>query len=181
MDNGLLNHDLKHCPNCKSFFSQIKRHFDYLFDQYSFQLVYCEDSEQFPICLVVLESADCRLRFISDREVPEFSIGTKSARITWEDSDRGTVHGWYGLNALADFLEKRTIHAPFLEQRKVGYLTREEHLVRISDLLRPRCDLVFEFMRQEVFEQRWEEFANFLVERRKETLEQIRRRYPGQL
>jgi poly(3-hydroxyalkanoate) synthetase len=121
------------------------------------------------------------VRFVVDRGIPEIAIGTKSARITWENPGEGAVEGWQDLVALVDFLEAREIRAPLLDREGAVAQTLEEHLARISDLLQPHCDAVFEFVRSAMFEQRRAEFARFLENRNEEILRQIRERFPGQV
>ena len=173
--------DLERCPYCRRFFAQIEAQLAFLFDQYGFRLIHCEGAAQFPVCLVVLESADCRVRFVVDRGIPEIAIGTKSARITWENPGEGAVEGWQDLVALVDFLEAREIRAPLLDREGAVAQTLEEHLARISDLLQPHCDAIFEFMGSALSEQRRAECARFLESRNEEILRQIRERYPGQV
>jgi hypothetical protein len=168
---------------CRQFHHDIQRHFDDLFDRYSFELIHREEEVDAPFCLLVFQSSDCRLRFILDRGIPELSIGPRAAPVTRRKREEDLEAEWYDLSTLIDFLTQRAIRAPFLERnsRDSRSLSLDEHLEHISDRLRPHCDAILQFMRRDTFEQRREEFADFLKKREQEVLRQIREAYPDQL
>lgn len=168
---------------CRQFHHAVRKHFEYLFDAYPFELVHCEDEEDVPFCLLVFASPGCRLRFIYDRGILELHIGPRVAHATRRGREKSIETEWYDLSTLIDFLTQRPIRAPFLERspRNWRSLSLDEHLEHISDRLKPHCDTILQFMKQDVFEQRRAEFADFLEKREQEVLRQIREAYPGQL
>lgn len=148
---------------CDEFVQKIKQHFDYLFTEHGFLVVWSASDRSGEKCLVVLESPACRLKFYYDRGMVETLIGTSSAPIEWSDSCAGTRH-WFQLRGVIDFI-KQTPALTSEEARELGYaffrMSTDELLANTSEILRPVCDQAMGLFREEIFRGRQSEFEQF--------------------
>ena len=165
--NGLSGVDIERYPYCMELYGYVREFFDYLFDQYGFDLIYWEGRKAAPVCLLVLASLDCRSRFTFDRGVPQLSYGTQAAPITWHGYGKGEETVWYGLSLLLDFLENRPIRGLTPDVRDMKTVS---DLRRISSQLKPHCDDLLHLMERDVPTVRQEESADYIENRREETL-----------
>lgn len=148
---------------CIEFLDNIEQQFSYLFTQYGFLVALHAAGHSGEKCLVVLESANCRLKFFYDRGTVETVIGTIHAPMDWADSCDG-VRYWYSLKGVIDFVNK-TPALTAEEARELGYalfrMSTDELLANTSELLRPACERVFELFREDTFRSRQLEFEQF--------------------
>lgn len=150
-------------PACMEFLNKIEQQFSYLFTRYGFLVARTAIGHSDEKCLVVLESAKCRLKFFYDRGFVETFVGTSAAPMDWADT-YDSVRYWYSLKGVVDFVSNAPMLTPE-KARELGYtlfsMTTDELLAYTSDLLRPVCEPVFELFREETFRNRQSEFERF--------------------
>lgn len=148
---------------CQQFLDQIARSFDYLFDRHGFKVIHSKDVWNGERCLVILESADCRLRFIYDRGTVEAAVGSLDAPAGWSDCDESVIQ-WYALRSVIDFVQGHGKRSPD-ELRKLGLalfaMSTDEHLADLSGLLQPVCETVFQLFRKGVASERRQALDTF--------------------
>lgn len=153
------------------FLEQIRRHFVYLFDPYGFEMVHCERPEP-GRHLIILESDDCRIRFIQNLWDLEMAIGPRSAPIRWSDSVEEARY-WYSVTEVSNFLENN--HYVDIEEllQDRPFLTADQKLAKLSGEVKPLIDRIQVLFRESVFEQKRYELDRFLLQRRQEVRRQL--------
>lgn len=156
---------------CAEFLEQIRRHFIYLFDSYGFEMVHCERPEP-GRHLIILESDDCRIRFIQNLWDQEMAVGPRSAPISWSDSVE-EVRYWYSVMEISNFLEnKEYVDIEELLQDR-PFLTADQKIAYLSREVKPLIDRIRVLFRESVFEQKRNKFDRFLLQRRQEVRKQL--------
>jgi hypothetical protein len=178
-NKNFLEVKFKDAPLCQNLWAALQEPFAFLFERYGFRLVHHEEGLR-DACLLVLESAQCRGRFTQERGLAQLSIGTKAAKLNWDEAGHGGAQGWYDLDSLLDFVTGRPIEAPMLK-RIPGDLTSDGHLARLAGELEPHSKAIFELMAELAFAEREPELTAFLKNRREAILGQIRKHYGGRV
>ena len=70
---------------CDEFLQQVKHHFRYLFEDYDFEVIHREKASRPDYCLIILQSADCRIKFYRTWEEANVLFGTLAAPLTWQN------------------------------------------------------------------------------------------------
>ncbi len=164
---------------CVEFLKEVKRHFAYLFDQYGFVVVHCEDAPGGGRHLIVLESEDCRIRFIQNRWDIYVEVGTKASPIGWQDVVEGTKY-WYDIGGVLNFLEREALHIDKLLQEQ-PFLNVEQQLKELARRLRPACEQLIALCRQDVFEGWQHDYHKFQREREEEFRKQYEEWQTGRI
>ncbi len=133
---------------CKRFFWQIKKHFDYLFDQCGFSVVHEDgDGEH---CLIVIQSGSCQMEFLYDKGIVEISVGTSQRR--------------YYIFWVIKFVKGK--QRPTLEEidriMELFWSGRTDDGLRtVSKMLKPVCREVVELFQEKTFSKRQNELDEF--------------------
>ena len=150
---------------CAQYLEQIRRYFNYLFDQYGFQVAHCEDAPGEARHLVVLESEACRIKFIQNRWDIYVEVGTLAAPIGWQDVAPGQgIRYWYDIGSVLDFLERKPLDINELSQDQ-PVLTVDQQLAELATALQPVCDQLMALFREDTFERWQREYQEFKRER----------------
>ena len=136
---------------------QIKRSFDFLFEEYGFKVIHASDTTYGPRCLIAAESKDFRVRFTSEYGSIGLDIGRLNAAPTGGDGPQGQRE-WFPLRAVVYFLQGKAW--PTLEEsRKVGEeladLSRDEYVAYQASQLRPLCRKVCQLFSIDAPPDRW--------------------------
>lgn len=132
---------------------QVRQRFFYLFDQYGFAVIHEEHhSQNDDHAIIVLESPDCRIRILLEREQVLIDIGPLSAPEDWSTS---APNDWFGLTYVTGFLSNGTDRWEYAKPETAldRNLRIDQQLVKLANRLRPYCDLIFSAFRPEAFEQ----------------------------
>lgn len=135
------------------FVSQVGHHFGYLFDRYGFEVLHCEDATTDGRSLVVIESSDCRFRFLHNRGDVEISVGAHSAPISWQDTSESGIRQWYSIKLVLDFIMQRTVDLQEIRQqgREMFSMPTEELLSWWADKLERYCGHVVQLFQDDAF------------------------------
>ena len=106
---------------CKKLAESIEKNFHFLFRKYGFKLIHRDhgvDDIKGDMCLIVLESPDCRIKFVSENtntDLTEFHVflGKHTNSINW-DVDIMNYDGWQHLTDVLDYIEK----VPLLDEKE---------------------------------------------------------------
>jgi|GEM_PF-1049863 len=153
---------------CVDFLKQIKHYFSYLFYLYGFEVVHSESAKSGENCLIVLQSNNCRIKFYRTQGEVNLLFGTLLAQIGWENVVDGVRH-WYYARSVMDFIEKKLLDVKELLQRIGGTVrTEDQQMAELSPRLKPLCNLVIQFFKEDTFEQRCQEYEKFEQEQNEE-------------
>lgn len=127
----------------------ITQHFRDLIDNYGFKIIHEEDVSG-EHGLIVLESADCRLRFIYDRGAVEPDIGSLDARIGWTHGPAG-ADDWFDVYTVTEFVEGRKPSAEEISThgRALFSMSTDERIADLASSLRPVAEHVFRLFRKD--------------------------------
>ncbi len=168
---------------CAEFLEQIRRYYDYLFDQYGFTVVQTWESRERDYCLVILKSDGGLLRFEKDLNSVEILLGPPDAPLGFERVVHGTRY-WYSLRPLLEFLKGEPAELKEILRRVESFSSVEEQLEELSEMLKPACEQLLALFRGDAFKQLQQEFERFGEEQEKrfrEQYEQSRRSKDGSL
>lgn len=121
---------------------QIRKYFGYLFDEYGFNVVAETHFESFGNWVVVLQSDDCRIRIIQDREEISVALGPLWSIPGWQAGP------WYDLAVITAFLTQGN---STVEYRST---TTDRQLEQLAEVLHSRYDQIRELFQGETFRQR---------------------------
>ncbi len=127
----------------------ITEHFGYLFERYAFEVTYRSEASS-AHNLVVLGSARCQLKFISEFGTVEVLAGPIDAKPGW-DNGRSSIANWYALWKVIDFVHGRPNRSmsELEELHRLLWDKTTEGVVKFyADLLRPDCDAVCELFQE---------------------------------
>ena len=72
--------------NCFQFIGSVNQYFGYLFDEHNFEVMHTAEECLGELCLIILESPSCRMRFTQDKGSFEAAVGDIDAiRIDLEE------------------------------------------------------------------------------------------------
>ena len=128
----------------------IKQNFDYLFERFGFEVTYKGEASS-AHDLVVLGSAKCQLKFISEFGTVEVLVGPNDAKPGW-DNGRSSTANWYALWKVIDFVLGRPNRSMAELEELHGLLwgkSTEAAVKFYADLLRSVCDAVCELFQGE--------------------------------
>ena len=145
---------------CSEVLDQIKRAFDFLFEEYGFEVIHASDATYGPRCLIVAGSKDFRVRFTSEFGSVGLDIGRLSAAPTWGDGPQGQRE-WFPLRAVVYFLQGRgwpTLEESHKSGEEIANLSRDEYLAYLAGQLRPLCREVYQLFSMDAPPDRWSAF-----------------------
>src|ERR1035437_1644293 len=148
----------------EEFLRGIESCFPYLFERSRFVATVCEDQRHGEFCLVILQSAGCKVKFYSERGTPEIFFGTLDAPSNWEfKSDVRT--GWYTVAPIIVFLSIKfpDLAAPWPD-RKVEPTTNEI-LLDYSARIRPFAEEVIAAFTANLDVMWWGDYQRWLESR----------------
>jgi len=90
---------------CEEFLALLDKHFRILFDEFGLEIIDVRDDRMGEHCLAILQSADCRLRFTSDKGFIEISLGPTTSPITWADDPDGR-RVWFPIHGIAELVNE---------------------------------------------------------------------------
>jgi len=140
---------------------QVKQRFSYLFDQYGFSVIHEEYHGQNGCnAIVVLESPDCRIRVLLEREQVLVDIGPLSAPVDWSTP---APNDWFGLTYVTGFLSNGTDQWEYVipDTALDRSLRIDQQLVSLAEKVRPCCDLIVHIFRSEAYEQTQRELIDY--------------------
>jgi len=145
---------------CSEVLDLVKRSFDFLFEEYGFKVIHARNATYGPRCLIVAESSDCRVRFISEFGSVGLDIGRLYAAPTWGDGPQGQRE-WFPLRAVVYFLRGKGW--PKLEESRklaeeLGDMSRDEYVGYEASQLRPLCRDVFQLFSKDAPPDCWRAF-----------------------
>jgi len=145
---------------CQKYYEQFKRHFGWLFDEYSFTVVHVEDRSSM-YCNFILQSGDCRVSVEFDRGGLAMEIAMVPKAIASAKFIPGLK--WYGIPEVLDFLEGRSPDYLWIEERAQGAVgvSLEEKLADEAQEYRSSWPQIMEFFEEDEFERRRDEFERF--------------------
>lgn len=130
------------CEKCEYFVTALKKPYAYLFDKNGFKMVHCAEARQGDYCMVVFESAQCRIKFEIEQGVPTCYLGTLESPTTW-GNEVNNVRVWYVADSVLDFIEKKPLApAGQLFPRSEKPPTLDDMLSRDSGRLHKHLDQV---------------------------------------
>jgi hypothetical protein len=135
---------------CKDFIKLIKKHFEYLFKEYKFDVVHSSSARGGEHCLVVLESKDCRIKFYRSQGEVNILFGTLLSPIGWEDVINKYRY-WYYASAIINFITKTPVGTANIFSKVHASRTEEEQIKELSEKLYPICEDVIQLFRQDNF------------------------------
>ncbi len=148
-----------HSEGCREFLALIEEHFRYLFGNYDFEIIDSRDVAMGEHCLVILQSRDCRFKFISDQGSVEISVGPLSTPISWEDNPDGRI-AWFPIDGIPPIIQEQPSLAPE-EQRKLGEayfsMSTSELMRTLSATFKPLMGEIVTLFRDDVFRERQHE------------------------
>lgn len=139
--------------NQSSFARQIIYRFGYLFDDYGFSVVHEEDhSQSGHNAIVVLESPDCRIRVLQEREQILVDVGPLIAPEDWSTPAPDL---WFGLTYVTGFLSDGYDQWEYeYPDTSVDHDSRvDRQLIRLAHILLPYCSQIVRLFRSENFAQ----------------------------
>jgi hypothetical protein len=137
--------------HCALFEDAVRRYFPYLFQEWGFVPIYRnERMHNDPHCLLIAQSALCRVKFYRGQGEANLMIGPLQAPLSWADSDQG-VEYWYYLRGLLNFLAQAPVDIVELYRERPSFPTDEEQLAELSGMLEPRCDEVLKLFAPDQF------------------------------
>jgi hypothetical protein len=131
---------------CKWFLERVQIHFNYLFEKYGFRIIFTEDDHLGEHCLIVIESAHCRVRYIFDRGSLEVSVGALSSSPGWHDFDNGELK-WFSMREVIEYINgqpRRTSEELYELGEVLFAMTVDEHLEWLAKSMRPIYSNVIE-------------------------------------
>lgn len=136
------------------FVSEIRHRFGYLFDHHGFEVIHCEDATTDGRSLVVIESSDCRFRFLFNRGDVEISVGPHWAPVSWQDASESGIRQWYSIKLALDFIMQQTVDLQEIRQqgRAMFSMSTEELLSWWADKLERYCGHVVQLFREDTFD-----------------------------
>lgn len=153
---------------------QVKWRFSYLFDNYGFAVIHEEyHGQSSGNAIVVLESPDCRIRVLLEREQVLVDVGPLTAPEDWSTP---APNDWFGLTYITGFLSKGAdqweyaIPKTALDQD----LRIDQQLIKLADKLHPYCGLIVRMFRPEAYEQTQRELIDYQAQQVKAWLRQYR-------
>lgn len=120
---------------------QIRKYFDYLFDANGFEVISESYFQSFGNWVVVLQSDDCRIRFLQDREEVSIAVGPVWSPPGWNAGP------WFDLSIVIAFL---TREKEILE-RRLG--NTDQQIEYLADTFRSYLDQICELFREDTFRQ----------------------------
>jgi hypothetical protein len=120
---------------------QIRKYFDYLFDANGFEVISETYFQSFGNWVVVLQSDDCRIRFLQDRGEVSIAVGPVWSPPSWNAGP------WFDLSIVIAFL---TPKKEILE-RRLG--NTDQQIEYLADTFRTYCDQICELFREDTFRQ----------------------------
>lgn len=148
---------------CAEVLDLIQRSFDFLFEEYGFRLIHASDASYGPRCLVVAESKDCRVRFVSEFGSVEVDIGRLDAAPAWGDGPQGRRE-WFPLRAVLYFLQGKawpTLEESRKDGQRLASLSRDEYVAYLANQLRPVCREVCQLFSKDAPQERWRAFEAY--------------------
>lgn len=159
------------------FLGEVRHHFGYLFDRYGFEEVHGENASTSGRHLIVIESSDCRFRFVFNRGDVEITIGTNSASLGWQDTSQSDIgiREWYPIQLIHDFINQKTVDLEAIRQqgRIMFTMSPEELLSYWARSLEPICSRVVQLFRRDVFETTQTEIEQYAQEQAQILMKQI--------
>ena len=162
-----------------TFAEAISKTFGFLFTDFGFAVVHQEDSWG-EHGLVVLESKDCRVKFVFDRGAVQIFLGRKDAAPTWSDGS-GARKAWFYLQGVVDFLEgrpKRSLAQLLTEGEQQKGLSEGDDLAQAAELLRPVGGEAFRLFGQDDQGGRWSSFVSYYTDH-KDLSRELREKHGG--
>jgi hypothetical protein len=146
--------------NCENFFNLIKQYFDFLINEYGFEVVIEEIGTSFDWCILVLKSKICCVRFSRDKGDVIIEVGPISAlnRI-----NGGKKDGWFFLNTIINFFNKtykfeRSLFGNIFTKKEKKM---ELQIRYLSKQFEKYKEQIFELFNQGTFEKRKVELKEF--------------------
>lgn len=143
------------------FTNQVRKHFRYLLDDYSFSVLSERYSpDVFGNWITVLRSKDCQIRIILDRGQVFLDAGPSSAPTEWFD-----------LSVITAFLREGSGDenwAYSLPEGSIDDDTIDRRLANLAGLLRKYCDEIIQLFHEDNFKQREAELKQFRKKRSEE-------------
>ena len=130
---------------------QIKKHFDYLFIEYGFQIISETHFESFGNWAIVLQSDACRLRFFNDRGEVFIAASPLWSPPSWQAGP------WYDLASIVAFLTQGKEKLEL--EPKLGEI--EQQLMQATEVFRIYCDQIIESFREDTFQKNQSELELF--------------------
>jgi hypothetical protein len=157
------------------FFQQVRERFSYLMDDFGFSVIHEEYYPQsFGNALVVLESKDCRIRVLLEKEQVLVDVGPLSAPEEWSSH---APDYWFGLTyvtaLLAPEAEPMAYQFPDTSLDRNARIDRQ--LVRLAGILRPYCDQIARRFCPESFQSTQEELLQLQEKQVREWLRETTR------
>jgi hypothetical protein len=159
------------CGRCEPFAASVRQHFDYLFSEFGFRQVACQEIRGGEYCLVGLESAQARVKFELDQGTPIPYFGTLHSPFEWGDEVDG-VAVWYVANALLNFVERRA-GTPRPASEGGAAHEADELLAQQAARLRPHTAELVRAFSPEAPVEWWRAFDTYQDQRLKELRQQL--------
>ena len=133
-------------PACEELAALIDRSLRFLSDDYGFEPVYQEGGSA--RCVFVMESKDCRLRFVYEFGAVGMDIGSLDAAPGWSDAPRG-IRQWFGMDAVLEFVRgvKPTLEEIRESGNAISKMSSEDRMLDLANRLRPVARAVFDIFR----------------------------------
>ncbi len=165
------------CGECEPMVEAVRQLYGYLFAEYGFQLVRCENQRQGEHCLIGLESNRARVKFEIDQGTPVAYFGTLDSPLGWANEVDG-VTVWYNDNALLNFVEHRA-GAAAPDAAPAGTTTEwstEDLLAAGAARLRPHAAELIAAMAPDRPAEWWRDFDAYQAERLKALRQRLKTR-----
>lgn len=164
---------------CDEFLWWVKSDFDYLFEEYHFEVVHIDRAvTRIDYCLVILESSYCRMKFYRTYHEANVMVGTLFAPLSWEDGT-GNAQSWFYLRYVLDFVSQRK---PSLENllADIEFRPVSQQLKELAEDLRPLCSKIMRLFQNQNTQDGGLSFLDFIQWRQDlghKIQEQIQKRY----
>jgi hypothetical protein len=149
---------------CNEFFNHVKNVFQFLLDEYGFEVVLNAEFKTGEHCLIILESKDCKIKFYRSLGEVNCLFGTLKSINGLVDSQRG-VREWYYSQSILNFLMNNLKPPSDLHSSTFKKLDVLEELNEIAHKIAPQCKQIFEFFKEDGFEERQKTLDSFLQKR----------------
>ena len=152
-------------PGCLEFQQAIWQHYGALFSEYGFDIAEQRDSAG-EHCMLILESPDCRFRFIFDRGSAEVHAGRKHARALWTERTEASQE-WFAISTVLDYLAGRpkpNLKDIMAQSREALALTSEERMAQTAARVRAAAKEIIRLFGQDLPPDEWQAFLAYYAD-----------------
>jgi hypothetical protein len=155
--------EAKLSEGCTEILDLVKRSFAFLFEEYGFKVIHSSAATYGPRCLIVAESKDFRVRFISEFGSIGLDIGKLNAEPSWGDGPKGQRQ-WFPLRVVVYFLQGKGWPTREESQKlgeELAKLSKDQYAEYEAGLLRPLCREVSQLFSIDAPQDRWRAFEAY--------------------